>query len=276
MKNSCIRVFGAAGLSGRKGGLVLALAFAISALSVPARADFVNGSINESGIATITAGALTFCNSGTELNGQCPGTAGTTSWVVPSSATGSFCATASANCDGPTGTFDYQTDSVSMTDLNSVNAPVGTVLPGHGIPFIVFNPTAGLPATPIELFISELFAGTGTAANCAGGTGPCTPAGANSVTLTNQPGGNASAIIVAAGYAESETGQFDPMQIIFTAQFNETVQQLLTQFNNTGFITTSYSGSFTATAVPEPSTIAMTLLGGALVLIGRRRNQSRS
>jgi hypothetical protein len=149
-------------------------------------------------------------------------------------------------------------------------------LPGHGIPFVIFDPTAGLPSPPIELFLSELFAGTGTAANCAGGTDPCTPPGASSVTLTNQPGGNSSAIIVAAGFAESETGQFDPMQIIFTAQFNETVQQLLTQFGNTGFITTSYSGSFTASAVPEPSAIAMTLLGGALIVLGRRRKQSRS
>jgi hypothetical protein len=239
-----------------------------------ASASAVIGTINESGIATITATSLTFCNSVTEVAGQCPGTAGSTSWVVPSSATGSFCLTAGATCTGPTGIFDYQNDSVSMTNLNTVNAPVGTLLPGNGISFVTFNPTAGLPVPPIQLFLTELFAGTGTNANCGIGTGLCTPTGF-SVTLENTAGGDSSATISAMGLAESETGQFTPLSIVLTAQFTEDYQAVLAQFGTAGFITSSYSGTFTAIA-PEPSSIAMTLVGGALILVAlsRRRKQS--
>jgi len=260
----------------RNGGLLLGLALAVMALSVPVRANAItNGSsINESGVATITGTSLTFCNSTTEVAGACPGTAGTTSWVVPSSATGSFCLTASSSCTGPTGIFNYQTDSVSMTNLNNVNAPVGTLLPGNGIAFVTFNPTGGLPAPPIELFLTELFAGNGTNGNCSTGVGECTPTG-GSVTLVNTGANTSSATIAAMGLAESETGQFSPMSIVLTAQFGENYQTLLGQFQSAGSVTASYSGTFTVTT-PEPSSAVMTLLGGGLILlaIARRRRLS--
>jgi hypothetical protein len=240
-----------------------------------ASASPVTGTINESGIATITATSLTFCSSGTEVNGQCPGTPGSTSWVTPSSATGSFCLTPSASCTGPTGVFDYQNDTVSMTNLNTTNAPVGTVLPGNGISFVTFNPTAGLPVPAIQLFLTELFAGAGDAANCSTGVGECTPPGF-SVTLVNTGANTSSATIAAMGLAESETGDFSPMSIILTAQFGEDYQDLLATFGTVGFVTASYSGTFTAVATPEPSSVAMTLVGGALILVAlsRRRKQS--
>jgi hypothetical protein len=249
----------------RNGGLLLGLALAVVTLAVPARASFVNGSINESGVATITASSLTFCNSSTEVSGQCPGTAGSTSWVVPSSATGSFCLTPSSSCTGPTGVFDYQNDSVTMTNLNSTNAPVGMLLPGNGIPFVVFNPTAGLPAQPIELFLTELFPGAGNNASCSTGVGECTPTG-GSVTLINTGANTSSATIAAMGVAESETGQFDPLQIVFTAQFTENYQAWFAQFQSVGEVTASYSGTFTASSVPEPTTPLM--IGFGLLALG--------
>jgi len=262
----------------KNAALLLGVALAVTALSVPAHASFLTAgsSINESGDATITGTSLTFCNSGTEVAGQCPGTAGTTSWVVPSSATGSFCNSASSSCVAPTGIFNYQTDSVTMTDLNTGNAPVGTLLPGNGIPFVIFNSTAGLPSPPIELFLTELFGGTGTNANCISGSGPCTPTG-GSVTLVNGAGGTtSSATISATGLAESETGQFSTMSIIFTAQFGEGFQALLTQLANTGEVTASYSGTFTVlSAVPEPSSILMTLVGSGLIMIALVRRNKR-
>jgi len=271
----------------RNGGLLLGLAFAAMVLSVPARAGFLTAgsSINESGDATITATSLTFCNSGTEVSGQCPGTAGTTSWVVPSSATGSFCLSASASCTGPTGVFNYQLDSVTMTDLNNGNAPVGTLLPGNGITFVTFNPTGGLPIPAIQLNLTEIFAGSGTNANCATGIGECTPTG-GSVTLVNTGVncGNvvnsctSSATISGIGEAESETGQFSAMNIVFTAQFGTDYQQVLQTLANQNQLTASYSGTFTVlSAVPEPSTIVMTLLGGGLILVavGRRNKRVR-
>lgn len=258
----------------RYGGLLLGLALAVIALSVPARASVVVGSINESGVATITPSSLTFCNSATEQGGVCPGTAGTTSWVVPASATGSFCLTASASCTGPTGIFDYQTDSVSMTDLNNGNAPVGTLLAGNGIPFVTFNATGGLPSPPIELFLTELFAGSGTNANCSTGIGECTPTG-GSVTLINTGANTSSATISGMGLAESETGQFDSLQIVLTAQFTENYQTLLASFGTLGEVTASYSGTFTATATPEPTTTLMMGLGLlGLTFAVRRRKRS--
>jgi hypothetical protein len=254
----------------RNGGLLLGLALAVIVLSVPARAGFLtNGSsINESGVATITGTSLTFCNSTTEVAGQCPGTAGSTSWVVPSSATGSFCLTSSASCTGPTGIFDYQNDSVTMTNLNTGDAPVGTPLPGNGLQFVTFNPTAGLPSPAITLFLTELFAGAGNNANCSTGMGECTPTG-GSVTLVNTGANTSSATIAASGLAESETGQFSLMSIVFTAQFGENYQTLLAGFGSTvPEITASYSGTFTVgAAVPEPSSVLMTLMGGGLLLI---------
>jgi len=267
----------------RNGALLLGLALAV-ALSVPARANALTtgSSINESGEATITPSSLTFCNSGTEVGGQCPGTAGSTSWVVPSSATGSFCLTSSSSCTGPTGIFDYQTDSVSMTDLNSTNAPVGMLLPGNGIPFVTFNATGGLPVPPIELFLTELFGGNGTNGNCSTGIGECTPTG-GSVTLINvgvncgTPGNSctSSATISAIGLAESETGQFSPMSIIFTAQFGEDYQLLFAQFQNVGEVTASYSGTFTVlSGVPEPMTPLM--MGCGLVALALALRYKRS
>jgi NAD/NADP transhydrogenase beta subunit len=254
------------------GVLACGLFFAIGTAS----ASVVVGTISESGIATITATSLTFCNSSTEVGGQCPGTAGSTSWVVPSSATGSFCLTPSASCTGPTGVYDYETDSVSMTNLNTTNAPVGTLLPANGISFVTFNPTGGLPTPPIQLFLTELFAGTGTPGNCTTGMGLCTPPGF-SVTLENTAGGDSSATISAMGVAISETGQLSQLSIVLTAQFTETEQALLAQFQTVGEVTSSYAGTFTATAVPEPSSIAMTFVGGALILVAlsRRRKHSR-
>jgi hypothetical protein len=256
----------------RNGGLLLGLALAVTVLSVPARASFVNGQINESGVATITTSSLTFCNSSTEVAGQCPGTAGSTSWVVPASASGSFCMTTSSSCTSPTGIFDYQNDTVMMTDLNSTNAPVGTLLPGNGIPFVTFNATAGLPSPPIELFISELFGGQGNNANCTTGVGECTPTG-GSVTLINTGANTSTASISGMGYAESETGQFDPMSIVFTAQFGVNMQTLFAQFQSVGEITTSYSGTFTASSVPEPTTPL--LMGLGLVALAFTLRQTR-
>jgi hypothetical protein len=162
-----------------------------------------------------------------------------------------------------------------MTNLNSSNAPVGTLLAGNGIPFVTFNAAAGLPSPPIELYISELFAGEGTPANCSSGTGECTPAG-GSVTLINTGANTSSATIAGMGYAESETGQFDPMSIVFTAQFGESVQALFTQFQTVGEITTSYSGTFTASPVPEPTTPLLMGTGLFALAFSLRQMRRRS
>ncbi len=254
--------------------MMLALAFVVVALAVPAHAGIVSGSINESGEATVTPTSLTFCSSGTEVSGSCPGTAGTTSWVVPASATNSFCNSVSSSCTSPTGLFNYQLDSVTITTLNTTNAPVGTLLPGNGITFVTFNPTAGLPSPAIQLNLTELFAGTGNAANCLTGVGVCTPTG-SSINFINTSGNTSSATISASGLAESETGQFSPMSIVFSAQFGESEQAVLSAFAaGSNSFTASYSGTFTAGAVPEPTTSM--LMGSGLLAFAFMLRRKRS
>jgi len=264
------------GVDRRHGGLLLGLALAAMVLTVPARADVLTtgSSINESGDATITATSLTFCNSGTEVGGICPGTTGSTSWVVPASATGSFCLTPSASCTGPTGNYDYQTDSVTMTNLNNSNAPVGMLLPGDGIVFVTFNPTGGLPSPPIELWLTEVFAGAGDAANCATGIGECTPTSTSSVTLINTGANTSSATISAMGLAESESGQFYSMSIVLTSQFGENLQAVLAGLASNSSVTNSYSGTFTVVS-PEPMTPLLMGFGLlALTFVLRRRRHA--
>jgi hypothetical protein len=161
---------------------------------------------------------------------------------------------------------------------------VGTLLPGNGIAFLIFTGGAAAgggsnPATPtIEFFLTEVFAGVGTAANCvSGGVGTlCTPPG-SAVTLLNGPGGNSSATITAVGMAENlTTGEFDPLQIVLTSQFNTTYEQVVNAEQTFGSVTNTFSATFTAASVPEPSSMGMMAIGGGLVLFAaRRRKQPR-
>jgi len=45
---------------------------------------------------------------------------------------------------------------------------------------------------------------------------------------------------------------------------------------NSNTLTTTYSGTFSASAVPEPSTVALTLLGASLLLVGLARRRKLS
>jgi len=161
-----------------------------------------------------------------------------------------------------------------MTNLNSVNAPVGTLLPSDGIVFVTFNATGGLPSPPIELWLTEVFAGAGDAANCGTGVGECTPTPTSSVTLINTGANTSSATISAMGLAESESGNFYQMSIVLTSQFGENLQAVLAGLASSGSVTNSYSGTFTVVS-PEPMTPLMMGCGLlALTLMLRRRRRA--
>jgi hypothetical protein len=88
-------------------------------------------------------------------------------------ASGSPCSAAPGNWNAPgTGTGDlanpYANDpnGGSITNLNNVNAPVGTLLPGNGLLFLTFAPSVALPVPDIQFYLTKLVAGVGGTAAC--------------------------------------------------------------------------------------------------------------
>jgi hypothetical protein len=223
----------------------------------------INGTLQLGGTFTIGPTFLNFC----AAPGPCPSAPG--AWNSP--ATG-------------TGDLSLYTGDGLLTNLTQGTEPVGTLLTGNGVLFLTFTGGAAAgggsnPATPtIEFFITEVFAGVGSAANCAsGGVGTlCTPVG-SAVTLLNGPGGNSSATITAVGLAENmTTGEFDALQIVLTSQFNTTYEQVVSAEETLGSVTNTFSATFTAASAPEPSSMGMMAIGAGLVLFAaRRRKQPR-
>ncbi len=239
------------------GGLVCG---ALLALSVPAMAIPITGKLALDGRFTVGPTFLNFCDSTTV--GPCPAAPG--NWNPPASTL----SPAIAGDFGPL--YVNDPNGGAITNLNNVNAPVGTLLPGNGILFLTFTPYAALPAPDIQLYLTLLFAGVGGSANCGAAPAPgqtCTPilppgAGLSAVTFLNTAGGNSSATVSANGRARRvSTNEFDDLLIVFSTTFNTPFQQVLSDFGTAGSLTQTYSGTFTATVVPEPMTMALIGLG---------------
>lgn len=108
---------------------------------------------------------------------------------------------------------------------------------------------------------------------------PANPLGLSPFNLANTPTGSTASFSVSGQTRQVSTGDTLPFNGTFSAQFTNTpgmndasVASILTQFQQAGQITTSYSATF-VTAIPEPATTSM-LLGGLLILAGsafRRR-----
>jgi hypothetical protein len=220
----------------------------------------INGTLQLGGTFTIGPTFLNFC----PAPGPCAAAPGP--WNSPATGTGDLAA--------------YTGDGM-ITNLSSAAEPVGTLLAGNGIPFLIFTGGVSVgggsnPVTPtIEFFITEVFAGVGTAANCVnGGVGTlCTPTG-SAVTLLNGSGDNSSATITAEGLAENlTTGEFDALQIVLTSQFNSSYESVLNTELTAGSVTNTYSATFTALSAPEPSSMWMIGIGAGVVLWAARRHK---
>jgi hypothetical protein len=245
----------------RNGRLLLGLTCgAVLALSVPAKAAYVSGTLNMTGGFTETATSLLFCTTaGIPCASTPTGTLDTNS-PAGNSGTGDF-VTGGPYANDPNG--------VVITNLNSTIAPVGTVLPGNGIALMTFNSSPTLLTPDIEFFAKEVMPGTGTSAACTTGIGTCTPTG-SAVTFTNLGGNASTASIVVVGEAERiSTGQFDPMTLTLSAPFSSPYQAELSTFNTTGSISSSLAATFIVTppsATPEPMTSV--LMGSGLLVFG--------
>jgi len=208
------------------------------------------------GNLTVGPTFLNFCNTA----GPCPVAPG--NWNPPGIGTGDL---STPYADDPNGGL--------LANLNNVNAPVGTLLPGNGILFLTFAPSGALPVPDIQFFLTELFAGVGGTASCGAAPAPgqtCTPAG-SALTFLNSPGDNSSATISAVGLARrNSTDEFDSLQMVFTTQFNAPFQSVLASLASAGSVTSTYSVSFAAT-VPEPSTTLLLSVGIVGLAVRRRR-----
>ena len=205
---------------------------ALMVFSQAAGATPVNGTLQLNGVLTFNAVSINFCSTGS----SCPAAPG--NWIVPGSGTGDLAAPYANN---PAGGL--------ITNLSNANAPVGTLLPGNGIVLLTFTPSATLPVPDIQFYFTKLLAGTGGTGSCGAAPAPgqtCTPVG-SAFTFTNNAGGTSSATINMQGKARRvSTNEFDNLQAVASAQLPFTFQVVLSVLGGGGSVTTSYSGTYTA------------------------------
>jgi hypothetical protein len=236
---------------------------ALLALSVTATATPINGSATWTGVFTLTtAGVLSFCPPVTPVQTPCPAVSGgAPGWNVPGSGTGDLAV------------YGSDPNGGTITTLSQATNPVGVTLATPTL-FMTFAPAPGIG--DISFYMQTVFAGVGD--GCGGVPAPgqtCTPSG-SAVTFLNGAGGNSSATITAQGFARhaSDAPGFalaSPLQYVFTAQFNKPFQGVLADFASAGSITSTYSATATATAIPEP--LPSLLIGFGLLGVGFLRSR---
>ena len=100
--------------------------------------------------------------------------------------------------------------------------------------------------------------------------GDSSSSSAFNLLTTPDPCGSATAGLIWEGYGY--TGPPTGHTFAFTAQDNPYTSFIAVYQTLNGPLTEGYgAGFFTATAVPEPSTMLLSIAGGALLLLGKRR-----
>ena len=242
-----------------------------------------------SGTVTATTTSVTFSNDSAGLGGSnfaCPPASAQCDSNVSSGTTLSF-----AGCSGVLGSAGC----LSAQEAIDVNSPIGPGSVGENN-FLTFSNNA-------NLVYSLLAIATYSNAGCLGlsvgqscviypGAALLLTLESNGTQVTLSVSGKASDTGIAGlatgasyvgGFTQLLTGNLPNgqaptpanIQVYFCGTNNVTT---IAQCDPSAFLTSSQSGSFTANAVPEPSSVAMVLLGGGLTLLGivRRNNKSRS
>ena len=277
MKNNCLRGLATV-------GLCLGLFLSIQTASAGVQGTLLTGS---SGTVTANTLEITFNNDTAAMGGSnflCPPLSTACDSDVAAGTTLSF-----AGCSGVLGSAGC----LSNQEAVDVNSPLSAASIGESN-FLTFSNNANLVFSLLGIF-------TGTNTNCLSltvGTSCYIFPGA-ALQLTLEPGnttrvsitltgrasdtgvaGLANASTYIGSFSQSLTGNLPDgsaptpadIQNYFCGTNNVTsVNQCL----GAKSITSSQSGSFTATAIPEPSAIGLTLIGGILIVAARIRRKKQ-
>jgi hypothetical protein len=211
------------------GAMTLGCFFAASPLSATA----ITGTANVAGNVVVTASTATF----------------NAAFVVPPGAleTGAF-----------TGLTGGTYNSTVLTGVGPVNVA----------PFMTFS--GGL-VTPVIFNLTTVMPGFGNVAGCTSGAigAECTPVG-SPFTLIQSSANTVAVDLTLVGIAFTGTSGSGSSSTVgaYTTQVTApgTIAGILAQLGGGGSINSTYSATFTATAVPEPAAILM--LGVGLLGIG--------
>jgi hypothetical protein len=215
----------------------------------PADAALIDGILNITGSVAVTADALDFL----------PAAGGTGLFSVDLfTQTGDFVPLA-----GTTG---------DISDLDAATEPVG--VPINLMNFLTFNADPNLTFT-LQLIRFGVFGAADCGAPAAAGQ-TCTPPGSQ-FNLSNLTSTSSTATFAVAGIVSDGSG--DPISTFdgtFSTQFtNQNYQQVLETIGSGGTVQATYSANFIVTAIPEPGTVSMLVLGGlmmAVPMFRRRRS----
>lgn len=278
MKNNCFHVLATVGLCC---GLFLFIQTASAAVT----GTLLTGS---SGTVTATSLQITFSNDSAAQGGTnflCPPMSTACDSDVASGTALSF-----AGCSGVLGSAGC----LSIQEGVDVNSPIGPGSVGESN-FLTFSNNANLVFSLLNIF-------TGTNTNCAslsvGNSCYIYPGAAVQLTLEN---GNTTRVSISLTGNASDTGVAGlPTASTYIGGFSQTYNSTLpdglaptpaniqfyfcgsnnvtseSQCNLGASLTSSQAGSFFATAVPEPSAIGLTLMGGILIVAARIRRKKQS
>jgi len=141
--------------------------------------------------------------------------------------------------------------------------------------FLSFNIAPGLSPLDLNFISAGLFGSAGCSSSPAAAGQICTPTG-SPFSFLNTSASSTSVLFTLNGRTADGSGTW---QGGFSTQFSESYQALLAAIAGGGSASNTYSATFTVTTespVPEPSTIAASLLGIGLLALRSRRVRASS
>lgn len=278
MKNSFFRMIATVGLG-------CGLFLVVQTASAGVVGTLLTGS---SGTVTATSLTVSFSNDSAAQGGSnflCPPMSAACDSDVASGTALTF-----AGCSGTLGTAGC----LSIQEAVDVNSPISASSVGESN-FLTFSNNANLVYSLTGIY-------TGTNTNCAslavGNSCYIYPGAA--IQLTLEPGNTTRVSITLTGNASDSGIGGLPTASTYIGSFSQSITANLpnntaptpadiqfyfcgtnnvtsvAQCLNGASLTSSHSGSFTATAVPEPSSVGLALMGGVLILAARTRWNKRS